>query len=317
MAPLKPQAVGVTAICAALTAVSVLAVGYVLLVANSAKLEKAVALNEHGHSGAARLELISLIYGPASRLTLDSEDRAAALHLLGEISLEDDELSGTLSAWGLLVKEYPDSQLAESVRDKIADVEADFHRQLSDLKSEAQATLHFAIAEAWLKAAGAETPSVDTSFISDEEAAIDWLSLTIEKFPGTSHAELAYERMVEYQLAVANKKALFYMELQSTIDELNLDVAPSPLPAETSMLVRRSESILVRFQSAFPESGKLQRLRYLIGQSNWLVGDMEKARYWLTKVIEEDRDVNTFYRDLAFRRLQNLPSLHGVGEAHD
>lgn len=82
MAPPRPRFARVAMICTTLIA----AAGYVLIVSNSAKLEKAVALNEHGYSEAARLELIDLIYGPTSSLMLDTDKKIAALHLLGQIS---------------------------------------------------------------------------------------------------------------------------------------------------------------------------------------------------------------------------------------
>lgn len=179
MNPSKSQVASVLVICSALTVVSVLAVGYMWIASNSAKLEKAVALNEHGHTEAARLELISLIYGPASSLMLGNDERATALHMLGEVSLKDDKLSGTLAAWGALVDEYPDSQLAESVQEKIAEIEVDFSRSLADLESSVEASRYFRIADMWLEETEYEAPYIDTSYIPDEDAAVDWFNLTI------------------------------------------------------------------------------------------------------------------------------------------
>lgn len=68
----------------------------------------------------------------------------------------------------------------------------------------------------------------------------------------------------------------------------------------------KSEATFRMFESTFPDSAKLQPLRYLIGQTYWIGEETEKARHWFSKVIEVDREENTFYRDLAFRRLQYL-----------
>lgn len=281
-----------------------------------------MAFKEHGYIEAARLELISLIYGPTTWLTLGSDERAAALHLLGQASLEDDQLAGALDAWGLLVDEYPDSQLAASVKEKIAEIAFDVDRQLLDLVSSAEATHYFEIADTWLEATEYKTPSIDSSYIPDEEAALDWLSLTIERFPGTSHAEIAYERMIEYRLGKRHKRQeinvpqmrpgqsfeSYDAEIDSYLSERSHNRA-----REVAHEVAHSEEVFRDFEDAFPNSEKLQRLRYLIGQAHWLGGDLEKAKFWLSKVIEEDQDVNTFYRDLAFRRLQYLtPSLENA-----
>lgn len=161
MAIPKIRGISAAAISTVLIAVVIPAVGYILVISNSAKLEKAMAFKEHGYVEAARLELISLIYGPTTWLTLGSDERAAALHLLGQASLEDDQLAGALDAWGLLVDEYPDSQLATSVKEKIAEIETDFERRLSDLKSSVEATRYFEIADRWLEAAEHKAPSPD------------------------------------------------------------------------------------------------------------------------------------------------------------
>ncbi len=251
----------------------------------------------HGFNEEARLELINLVYGPNSWLNQQGQ-RADALYLLGEISLEDDDLSGTIAVWDALIDEYPTSKLAIQVQEQIDGIRRDFNRRLVDLESSIEANRYLEIADEWLAAAEIPAPIIDISYIPGGEATFDWFNLIIERFPGTSHAELAYERMIE------NRTTAY----RSVVNDFST-LSPESLirmQAIASNGAQVSEEIFDDMQENFLDSDRLQRLRFLIGQAYWIGEDLEEAGNWFSKVIEEDSDANTYYRDLAFRRLQHL-----------
>lgn len=306
-----------------ITIVGIGILGLLFFNTKTGSIDRARLLDEHGFSDEARLLLIEMTSGPFTRITQTEEDLADGLHLLGEIALKGDNLAGAIVAWNSLVDGHPNSEQANSVKERIDELKFEFRKNLSDLESSLRAKSYFANADLWLRSTEVRSPPIDTSFIPSDEAAFDWFNQVIEDFPGTSHAELAYERMIEYLLGKAKIRLGYPLPGQYSAESRSeylrrlaaiLNDARSAVKKGVTLAV----PILEDFEESFPNSNKLQRLRYLIGQMYWLAGDLESARLWLGRVIHADLEENTFYRDLAFRRLENLPDcFHHSGVPSD
>jgi predicted Zn-dependent protease len=60
------------------------------------------------------------------------------------------------------------------------------------------------------------------------------------------------------------------------------------------------------FEKAFPLAPSLQPLRYQIAQLYWSQKDFVNTEVWLKQVIENGSEEDSFYVDLATRRLHKL-----------
>ena len=60
------------------------------------------------------------------------------------------------------------------------------------------------------------------------------------------------------------------------------------------------------FKTDHPTASTLQAFRYQIAQAYWSNKDWEKTREWLNLIIKESGDGDSFYKDLAERRLNKI-----------
>jgi hypothetical protein len=60
------------------------------------------------------------------------------------------------------------------------------------------------------------------------------------------------------------------------------------------------------FESELPDASTLQPFKYQIAQAYWGHKDWEKTKEWLNIIIEKSGSNDSFYNDLAKRRLQKL-----------
>ena len=60
------------------------------------------------------------------------------------------------------------------------------------------------------------------------------------------------------------------------------------------------------FEQDFPESGALQGFRFQIAQVYWKKKKWMETREWLERIINAPGDTDSFYKDLAQRRLAKV-----------
>ena len=60
------------------------------------------------------------------------------------------------------------------------------------------------------------------------------------------------------------------------------------------------------FEEDHPTDSTLQAFRYQIAQSYWNNRYWNETRKWLNEIIEKSNDDDTFYKDLAQRRLKKV-----------
>ena len=263
--------------------------GVILLVlsgtAGAASLRKAIMYNQYGLKNKAKGEFINLIFSKSSR-----SDKAEAYYFLGAIAFDERKISVALDSWRTLVAKFPKSEKAKLVKERIS--------ELAEIVGEStEKTIRNAVARSYLRHGDfwsdkkSRVFNIDSSWIPNVEAANKWYDKVIAEFPKTPAAELAYKNKLRTLLGWKEpgrygssfglkKNFLQYM----------------PQLTET----------FAAFERDFPESGSLQAFRYQIAQAYWKDKNWHNTKKWLNKIISIAGDRDSFYKDLAKRRLQKV-----------
>ena len=260
----------------------------------AASIEKATLLNEHGLTTDAKRELIDVIFQDGSTL----KDQAKAYYLLGNIAFAGDKIKVAFNSWDYLVKNYPKSDEALLVGDRIT--------ELSEVvKSDSEEAIDNAIARSYLKNAEfwskrkSDGFQIDTSWIPEIFAARNWYDKVITEFPNTKAARIAYEGKLHTILA------------SKAFDPDDPNYISGVFDGYAALLVGTFEA----FESEHQRASTLQAFRYQIAQNYWrrFIAPgyhdpkyLELTRIWLERVIEKAGTNDSFYSDLAQRRLENL-----------
>src|SRR3954466_14287912 len=108
-------------------------------VASGPSIEKAEMLATHGLVQDATRELIDVIFGASGDVKLKAE----AYYMLGTLAFREGRVRAAADAWTELVRKYPQSQQAISVKDRI--------NQLSEVVQDAsKVSTHDAVAQSYL-----------------------------------------------------------------------------------------------------------------------------------------------------------------------
>lgn len=257
------------------------------LSAESASVKKAEMLNEHGLQAEAKRELINVLFE-----TADENEKAQAYYLLGNIAFNEKRLSAALNTWNTLVEKHPDSKQTELVKGKISELTEIIGESTTETINNAVALSYFRNADVWSKNKEAAF-TIDGSWIPAVEAAIKWYEKVIIEFPKSPAAEVAYKS--KFRTLLGWKDPGRYGEWQGVREDFE-KYMPQILETFSS------------FEADFPQSRSLQAFRYQIAQLYWRRDNYEKTREWLNLIISISGDSDSFYKDLAQRRLENLIS---------
>lgn len=255
------------------------------LSAESASVKKAEMLNEHGLQAEAKRELINVLFE-----TADENEKAQAYYLLGNIAFTEKRLSAALNTWNTLVEKHPNSKQAELVKGKISELTEIIGESTIETINNAVALSYFRNADFWSRNKEA-TFTIDGSWIPRVEAAIKWYEKVIIEFPQSPAAELAYKSKIHTLLGWKDPGR--YGEWQGAREDFE-KYMPQILETFSS------------FEADFPQSRSLQAFRYQIAQLYWRRSNYEKVREWLNLIISISGDSDSFYKDLAQWRLENL-----------
>ncbi len=297
----------------------------------AASLEKAILLNEHGLTTDAKRELIDLIFEKG----IKAADKAQAYYLLGNIAFGEDRIKAALNSWQYLVDKYPKSEEAGLVRDRIA--------ELSEIViGTAKENLDNAVARSYLRHADfysddkSEIFKLDASGISNVEAAIKWYDKVITEFAKTEASRIAYEGKLKTLLGwkepgsggasygiMANFSKYLPILIQ-TFEEFEKDHPDaSTLQAFRYQIAQaywvnslQTKSLAETYRELatssrrFATLGEEKEAEAADKKVQRLLEDSPKylkaAEEWLKRIIDITGDHDSFYRDLAERRLKNL-----------
>lgn len=248
-------------------------------------IERAALYRQHGLLEDAKRDYIQIISraGP-------QEQKAEALYSLGLIAFDQGRISVALSSWTQLVKEFPSAKQAKEVQDRLKDLSQIIGEQQKETVDNAVAQSYLGHGDFWSRGKD-QVFSIDTSWIANLDAAIKWYDKTIQEFPKSPAARIAYEGKM--------RAILGWKDPGKYGDSHGIQ-------ADASKYIPILVDTFQSYQADFPESGSLQPFRYQIAQAYWGRKDWDNTRKWLQEMIAQSKGADSFYVDLANRRLQKL-----------
>jgi tetratricopeptide (TPR) repeat protein len=233
----------------------------------------------------AQRELIDLVYKPG----VDGAEKARALDLLATIAVERNNLRAALDSWNQLIREFPDSAEAQGAKEKLPLLVNVIGKLEDEGVSDARALLYLRAGDFWSK--GRDTTfGIDSSWISNVEAAAVWYDRVIAELPGRPAARIAFEEKM--------RTLLGWKDPGQDGEAHGVKASASYLP--------QLEDTFRSYERAFPKAPAAQAFRFQIAQAYWEKKNWAKTREWLNEIIVKDGGANSFYRDLAERRLEKV-----------
>jgi len=251
----------------------------------AASVEKAGMLNQHGLIQEAKSELIDVVFSKSA----DSE-KAQAYYLLGSIAFDENKISVALDSWRDLVNKYPNSTQANTVKDRINELAEIVGESAKESVENAIALSYLRHGDFWSRGKDSKF-TIDSSWIPNVETAIKWYDKVISEFPKTTASRIAYQDKLRTLLGWEDPgrygskygvKSAFGKYMPQLLDTF------------------------ASFEKDHPTASTLQAFRYQIAQAYWSNKDWAKTREWLNLIIKESGDGDSFYKDLAERRLQKV-----------
>ena len=251
----------------------------------AASVAKAGMLNQHGLTREAKSELIEVVFSNSA-----DSDKAEAYYSLGTIAFEENKISVALDAWRDLVKKYPNSNQAKIVKNRIGELAEIVGESARETVENAVALSYLRHGDFWSQGKNSKF-SIDSSWIPNVETAITWYDKIISEFPKSTASRIAYQNKL--QTLLGWKEPGRDGDTHGIKSEFG---AYMPLLLET----------FASFEKDHPSESTLQAFRYQIAQAYWNNKDWAKTREWLNLIIKRSGQRESFYKDLAERRLQKV-----------
>lgn len=248
-------------------------------------LERAKLYNEHGLNTEAKSECILIVTG-----NNPDNEKSAAYYLLGLIAFNENRIANALETWTKLTLKFPQSQESKEVTERIKDLAQIVGETKIENLNNAVAQSYLSHGEFW-SSEKSEAFIMDCSWIPKVEAAIKWYDKMITEYPKTVAAKVGYEQKMKTIIGWSGSDR--YADSQGIVGNPKKYI---PLLIET----------FSEYETSFPESGNLQAFRYQIAQAYWKKKDWANTRLWLNKIISNSDGGDSFYSDLAQRRLQKV-----------
>ena len=248
-------------------------------------IEKANLLLENNLVSDAKREFIQIITSSGSK-----DEEATAYYQLGTLSFEDNNIEGALNTWKKLVAEYPNSPEAEQVKDNI--------QELTQIVGEtSKESINNAIAASYIKNGDFWSEdkktifTIDSSWIPKVESSIKWYDKVITEYPKSVASKVAYKKKLRTILGWK---------------DIGQYGSSYGIRGNFQKYIPLLLSTFRSFEEDHPTDSSLQAFRYQIAQSYWNNRNWNETRIWLNEIIEKSNDDDTFYKDLAQRRLKKV-----------
>ena len=248
-------------------------------------IEKANLFLENNLVSDAKREFIQIITSSGSK-----DEEATAYYQLGTLSFEDNNIEGALNTWKKLVAEYPNSPEAEQVKDNI--------QELTQIVGEtSKESINNAIAASYLKNGDFWSEdkktifTIDSSWIPKVESSIKWYDKVITEYPKSVASKVAYKKKL--------RTILGWKDIGQYGSKYGIR-------GNFQKYIPLLLSTFKSFEEDHPSDSSLQAFRYQIAQSYWNNKYWNETRKWLNEIIEKSNDDESFYKDLAQRRLKKV-----------
>jgi tetratricopeptide (TPR) repeat protein len=247
-------------------------------------IEKAQMLLTHGLVVESKSEFINIIFSKET-----NQDKAQSYLMLGNIAFENGDITLATQTWAKLKALYPQSEqakLASSLSDSLVGALTETtNGKLDNLTAQAY------IVNGDFYSSGKNTKwTLDTSFIPSVDAAIKWYDKVIADFPKSKASKLAYEKKI--QTLIGWKDRGQYGASYGLEDDF---VKYMHILIETA----------TQYFEEYPDKEYKHPIRFQIAQAFWRQKIWPNAEDWL-KVIIDKSENDSFYKDLAQRRLNHL-----------
>ena len=261
-----------------------------------ASIEKAILLKAHGLNDDAKRELINLIFHEDS----ERRDKSRAYYLLGAIAFDENRIQSAIRTWDYIIEKYPNSDEALIVKermDELSKVTLAVYTESIESEDYSVAKLYLKNAEFWSEDKD-DRWMIDSSWIPKVEFALKWYDKVISEFPKSEVARIAYIGKIRTLLSWTEFNEEFKDEPWGT-------AARKAFPTYIGQVIDAFHN----FEKDFPNDITLQACRFQIGQAYWsYVGgrDLEQARIWFEEVIANSGENDTFYRQIAEARKNEI-----------
>lgn len=250
-----------------------------------ASIEKAIMLNQHGLSKEAKVELIDIVFSKSP-----DSSKAQAYYLLGSIAFEENKIAVALASWRDLSIKYPNSEQAKLVKDRINELAEIVGESAKESIENAVALSYLRHGDFWSRGKN-EIFTIDSSWIPNVETSMKWYDKVIKEFPKSTASRVAYQ---------AKLRALLGWE------ETGRYGSKHGIKESFDKYMPQLLETFISFEKEHPNASTLQAFRYQVAQAYWRNKNWEKTREWLDLVIKESGEVDSFYKDLAERRLKKV-----------
>ena len=268
-------------------------------------LDKAKMLRRHGLVSEAKKELIEVIFSKQT-----AKDKAEAYYTLGSVAFGEKDISAALETWSQLVADFPESDQAKLVKDRINQLSEIVDEESRAVVDNAVAQSYLRHADFWSKEVRRKNFIIDSSYISRIEVGISWYDKVIQEFPKTKASRIAYEEKM--QTLIGKMQSSIKAErnilkgMRYTTPNLMLEMLTEKHQDILNTYMPSLLDTFSMFERDHPKASSLQAFRYQIAQRYWIHDDLNASRVWLNLIIEQSGEQHTFYRDLAERRLKRL-----------
>ncbi len=245
-------------------------------------IEKANMLNEHGLVTESKKELIDVIFSKAG-----DSNKAEALYLLGNIAFDERKIGVALEAWKELVAKYSSTDQANLVKDRIQELTEVVGESAKETVKNAVALSYLRHGDFWSQGKDRKF-TIESSWIPKVESANKWYEKVISEFPKSNASRIAYQDKMKTLLGWKTGRGRPY-GVKMSFDKY------MPKLLET----------FSEFEKIYPEASTLQAFRYQIAQAYWAIEDYPKTREWLNIIVEKGGESDSFYKDIAERKIQS------------
>jgi len=252
---------------------------------NAQELDLAKDYYLHGLKPKALEVFIELYHDPKAAAVTKAE----ALYYMGQIAFDESNYSTAVDDWTRLAREFPTSKHAADLKDRLTQLREVFAKASDASVSSAVAQSYIRNGDFWSESD--RKFSIDSSWMPVVEVANGWYDKVIAEFPGSSAAEIGYQRKIFALLG--------WRELSQYGSSYGVK---SNFAKYMPMVIKT----FADFEVAFPASSYLQAFRYQIAQSYWSQKDWVSTREWLNKIIESGKGQPSFYTEAARARLSKV-----------
>jgi tetratricopeptide (TPR) repeat protein len=242
------------------------------------------AYYEHGLVEDAKRGFIGITFDEDAT----EEEKARALSELGSIAFDQNKIGLAISTWRELTERFPESAEAMLVAERLDQIGEIVETTASGSLDNQIAMSHLRNGDWWSRGRE-EGITIDSSWIPNDQAALQWYDRVISEFPDTPSETLALKR--KFQTVYGWEEPGQYGETYGV---------------KKTGQVQNLIDVFTELETGAPEDVDLQRFRYMVAQSFWAHQKFDETRTWLQKVIDADEGKGGFYADLAAWRLKKV-----------